>query len=129
MLNAGFHITLPTMPLPVTEADLRLLAKAAETQSANDDFYEHLFQLDGAPAAKCEGWESFFVTTLAAHLIWDLRPTGVINEQQGEWLIRQCGIHPSPACSALLVEIKAQAHRVPIWFGAAVKARLPRASA
>ncbi len=79
MLNAGFHTTLPAPHLQVTMADLRLLAEAAETQAGSDDFYEHLFQLDADPTAKCAGWESFFVTTMAAHIIWDLRPTGVIN--------------------------------------------------
>lgn len=129
LVNTGFYTTSLAPHLPMTAADLRQLAAVAESQPGGDDFYERLFQIDADQVTKCSGWESFFVATLAAHVIWDLRPTGVINERQGEWLIHFCGTNPSPACLALLVEVATQAHRVPIWFGAAVKARLARAVA
>ncbi|MBV1705687.1 MAG: hypothetical protein KGQ37_00595 [Hyphomicrobiales bacterium] len=124
LLDADLPPTLPAPHLPVTRADLRKLAEAADTLPGGDDFYDHLFQLEASEAPKCAGWERFFVETLAAHVVWNLRPTGVVNEAQGEWLIRQCGTRPSPTCCQLLTHVQNQAHRVPIWFGAAVKARI-----
>ena len=124
MLDVDLPTTLIAPHLPVTKDELRRLAQAAETLPESDDFYDHLFQLEANEAPKCADWAQFFVETLAAHVVWNLRPTGVVNEAQGEWLIRQCGTRPSPTCRLLLTHVQKQAHRVPIWFGAAVKARL-----
>ena len=121
-------LALPSPHLPVTADDLRRLEQAGETLAGSTEFYERLFQLEASAAAKCSGWERYFVETLAAHVVWGQRPTGVVNEAQGEWLIRRCGTTPSPTCCQLLMQVQAQAHRVPIWFGAAVKTRLAQAS-
>ncbi len=68
-------------------------------------------------------WVEFFVETVTDHVVWDIRPTGVVDEKHAQWLIAKVDISRSASSFAVLVNILDQAHRVPRWFGAAVRAR------
>jgi hypothetical protein len=57
------------------------------------------------------------------HIVWQSRPTGVVNEAQAEWLIARADKCMSIAALAALVNVVAEAHRVPPRFPAAVQAR------
>ena len=46
-----------------------------------------LFALERATNAKCPAWTSFLVEAITDHIVWQSRPTGVVNEAQGEWLV------------------------------------------
>ena len=87
------------------------------------DEAEALFALETSAARKCAEWTEFFVEALTDYVIWGLRPTGVVNESQGEWLIARADAAASLNALALLVNVLAEAHRVPLWFVAAVRAR------
>ena len=65
----------------------------------------------------------FFVEGLTGHIVWEARSTGVINNEQAEWLIRETDATRSLNAFALLANILAEAHRAPQWFLAAVHAR------
>ena len=43
--------------------------------------------LDRAAPVKCPEWTAFFVEAVTDHVVWQSRPSGVVNEAQGEWLI------------------------------------------
>ena len=90
------------------------------------DEADALFQLEAAATHKVAGWDDFFIAAITEHVVWDLRPTGVVNESQGEWLIQAADRVKTPASFAILVNVMDVAHRVPMWFGAAVKARAAR---
>ena len=90
------------------------------------DEADALFALERSPAAKDEAWTAFFVEAITSHAVWDLRPTGVVNESQGEWLIQAADRAGTPAAFAVLLNVLEAAHRVPMWFSAAVKARAGR---
>ncbi len=85
-----------------------------------------LFALDRAIATKCPEWTEFFVEAITDHVVWQSRPTGVVNEAQGEWLIARADAAASLNGLAVLVNVLAEAHRVPAWFLAAVRARAAR---
>ena len=87
------------------------------------DEADALFQLEAAATHKVAGWDDFFIAAITEHVVWDLRPTGVVNESQGEWLIQAADRVKTPASFAILVNVMDVAHRIPMWFGAAVKAR------
>lgn len=90
------------------------------------DEADALFELERAAIVKDESWSEFFVEAVASHVVWDARPTGIVNESQGEWLIQSADKARTPAAFALLVHVLDVAHRTPMWFAAAVKARAAR---
>ena len=85
-----------------------------------------LFALESAANAKAPAWDDLFIDTITRHCVWDLRPTGVVNEAQAEWLIQAADAARTPNAFAVLVNVLDEAHRVPQWFTAAVKARALR---
>lgn len=90
------------------------------------DEADALFDLEASATHKVAEWSDFFIRAITEHVVWDLRPTGVVNESQGEWLIQAADRARTPAAFAILVDVMDVAHRVPMWFGAAVKARAAR---
>ena len=87
------------------------------------DEADALFALEASDARKCAEWTALFVEAVTSHAVWEMRPTGVINESQGEWLIARADAAGTLNALALLVNVLAEAHRVPQWFLAAVRAR------
>ena len=59
-------------------------------------------------------------------MVWQIRPTGIVNEAQGEWLIMQADRTKTLNALAVLVNVMAEAHRTPLWFRAAVRARVSK---
>ena len=49
---------------------------------------EELFAVERAGVANCAEWTELFVEMISEHIVWESRPTGVISEEQAEWLIR-----------------------------------------
>jgi hypothetical protein len=85
-----------------------------------------LFALERQIVDKPPQWPDFFVDAVTSYVLWQLRPTGIINEGQAEWLISQSDQIRSPNCLALLVNVAHEAHRVPLWFKTAVASRIKR---
>ena len=84
---------------------------------------EELFAVERAGVANCPEWTELYVEMISEHIVWESRPTGVISEEQAEWLIRSADSCASVNALALLVNVLSQAHRAPRWFLAAVRAR------
>jgi hypothetical protein len=108
----------------VTAADVAELRRVTLARGfVSRDEAEALFSLEGAPVPKCEDWTAFFVEAITTHVVWEARPTGVVNEAQGEWLIHWADRASSLNGLAVLVNVLAEAHRVPLWFLAVVRSR------
>ncbi|MFN3892866.1 MAG: hypothetical protein ACK4MV_20910 [Beijerinckiaceae bacterium] len=84
---------------------------------------EALFELDRDIADKHEEWTAFFVETVTDYIVWQSRPTGLINGAQAEWLLAQADIGCTLNAFAVLVNVLAEADRVPAWLPAAVHGR------
>lgn len=84
---------------------------------------EALFTLECAPNAKCPEWTEFFVEAITDYVIWQMRPTGVVHTPQAEWLLQQADRAKSITALAVLVNVLAEAHHVPVWLEAAVRGR------
>ena len=56
-------------------------------------------------------------------MVWQARPTGVVSDEQAEWLLGRTDECQSLEALAALVNVLAEAHRAPQWFVAAVRAR------
>jgi hypothetical protein len=84
---------------------------------------EALFELDRTIADKHDDWTSYFVETITDYIVWQSRPTGLINGAQAEWLLAQADEGRTLNAFALLVNVLAEADRVPAWLPAAVHGR------
>ena len=68
-------------------------------------------------------WTELFVELVTDHVVWQARPTGVVSDEQAEWMIDRADACRSVEALAALVNVLAEAHRAPGWFVAAVRAR------
>ena len=87
---------------------------------------DELFAVERAGLANAPEWTEFFVEMIAEHVVWQARPTGIVDEAQAEWLIARADECASVNALAALVAVLAEAHRAPAWFLAAVRARAAR---
>ncbi len=87
---------------------------------------DELFAVERAGLANAPEWTEFFVEMIAEHVVWQARPTGIVDEAQAEWLIARADECASVNALAALVGVLAEAHRVPAWLVAAVRARAAR---
>ncbi len=87
------------------------------------DEAEALFALECAHLPKCQEWTAFLVEAITDHVVWQARPTGVVNTPQAEWLLAQVDRARSVTSLAVLVNVLAEAHRVPMWLAAAARGR------
>lgn len=90
------------------------------------DSAEELFAVERADIVKAPEWTQFFVERVTEHVIWQSRPTGVVSDEQAHWLIHHADQSMSAGALAVLVNVLAEAHRVPQWFLAAVRTRVAR---
>ena len=110
----------------ITGADVAHLRGLFEEGSISRDEADMLFAAERAPGAKCAEWTEFFVEAVTDHVVWQMRPTGVVNESQGEWLIARVDEARTLNAFAALVNVLAEAHRVPLWFVSAARSRAAR---
>ncbi|MBX9759191.1 MAG: hypothetical protein K2Y29_10485 [Beijerinckiaceae bacterium] len=84
---------------------------------------EALFELDRTVSDIHEEWTGFFVQTVTDYIVWQSRPTGLVNGAQSEWLLAQADTGRTLNAFAILVNVLAEADRVPAWLPAAVHGR------
>ena len=84
---------------------------------------DELFEVERAGIAKSPEWTDLFVEMITEHVVWQARPTGVVDDAKAEWLLARADECASVEAMAALVNVLAEAHRVPQWFLAAVRAR------
>jgi len=85
---------------------------------------DELFAVERANLATADEWTEFFVEMITDHIVWQARPTGVVSGPQAEWLLKRADECASANALAALVNVLTEAHRVPQWLIAAVKARV-----
>ncbi len=85
-----------------------------------------LFDVECANIEKCPAWTCFLVEAITDHLVWEARPTGVIDEEKAEWLLDHVDRAASLNGLAVLVNVLAEAHKVPLWLVSAARARAAR---
>jgi hypothetical protein len=115
----------------LTGSDVRQLRRALfEDEAVSRDEAIALFALEQAQRQAqhppCAEWTAFFIECLTDHVVWQARPTGIISNEQAEWLSLQADAVNSLNSFALLANVLAEAHRAPQWFVAAVRARAQR---
>lgn len=107
----------------IKSADVAHLRSLINEGAISRDEADMLFAVERAANAKCAEWTEFFIETVTDHVVWQMRPTGVVNESQGEWLIARVDEAQTLNAFAALVNVMAEAHRVPLWFLSAARSR------
>ena len=85
-----------------------------------------LFDVERANIEKCQAWTCFLVEAITDHLVWEARPTGIVDEEKAEWLLDHVDRAASLNGLAVLVNVLAEAHKVPLWLVSAARARAAR---
>src|SRR3984885_6795614 len=99
-----------------------VFADGAVSREAADE----LFEVERAGVAQTPEWTELFVEMITEHVVWQSRPTGVVDEEQAEWLIERADSCASANALALLVNVLGEAQRAPRRFLDAVRARAAR---
>jgi len=84
---------------------------------------DELFAVAGARMSNSPEWTELFVELVTDYVVWQARPTGVVTDEQAEWLLGRADGCKSLEALAALVNVLAEAHRAPKWFVSAVRAR------
>jgi hypothetical protein len=87
---------------------------------------DDLFAVERSDIEKCPEWTEFLVEMITEHVVWQSRPTGIVNESQAEWLIARTDECRSIGALAALVNVLTEAHRVPQWLAGAAHAGIRR---
>ena len=96
-----------------------VFADGEVTREAADE----LFAVARARMNNAPEWTEFFVELITEHVVWQTRPTGVVTDEQANWLLQRADECKSLEALAALVNVLAESHRAPQWFVAAVRAR------
>jgi hypothetical protein len=96
-----------------------VFADGEVTREAADE----LFAVAHARMNNAPEWSGLFVELITNYVVWQSRPTGVVNEEQAKWLLDKADECKSAETLGALVNVLAEAHRAPQWFVAAVRAR------
>lgn len=106
-------------PADVAVLERQILGEGALTRAD----VEALFAIEGQLRERCPEWSEFFIRSVTDHVVWSSRPTGIIDDIKGEWLIDAADAARTPTAFAVLVSVLETAHRTPAWFPAAVRSR------
>ena len=109
-------------PMDVTWLRREVFADGEVSRDMADD----LFAVERSNIEKCPEWTEFLVEMITEHVVWQSRPTGVVNESQAEWLIARADECRSIGALAALVNVLTEAHRAPQWLAGAAHARIRR---
>ena len=110
---------LPTSPL-ATAAQMPVPGRPSPRQIADQLGYTSHWEWS---------WDNYKAMILELARQHGLKPvsyTHLVNESQAEWLIAQVDNATTLPSFALLINVLAEAHRVPLWFLSAVKSRASR---
>lgn len=88
---------------------------------------EELFAVAQSDVAKAPEWTAMFIELITRHVVGQARPPGIVDEAPAQWLIDRVDQAASRDGLAALVNVLAEARRVPRWFFAAVRARVAAA--
>ncbi len=110
------------------DADLvrRLRFDLFRGDALTQDEADALFSIERNVRPDCTEWADFFIDVVVDFLLWQQRPSGVLNEAQAEWLVGQADRTQTLTAFATMVAALEEAHRTPGWFGAAVRGRVAK---
>ena len=92
----------------ITRADTRLLQRDILPNGvSNRDEADVLIALDRAVHDKDASWDAFVSQTIVAYVVWTCRPTGRVDADTAEWLVRslECGTGPTAVAVAIAFEV------------------------
>ena len=89
------------------------------TQEAADE----LFAVARAGMDNAPEWKEFFVEMITEYVVRQLEPAGVVSEERAAWLLARVDECNSVEALAALINVVAEARKLPQWFLAGVKER------
>jgi hypothetical protein len=100
----------------ITPAGVAALRESTAAEPISREFADELFAIECGATSICSEWTSFFVETITDHVVWQSRPTGVLDSAKAAWLFERVKASNSLTAFAALVNILAEADRAPAWL-------------
>lgn len=108
----------------IGERDVMGLRRAVAAGAPMErEHIEAMFRLGTRVRPGCDAWTDFLVDTVTDFVVWDQRPTGLLDESNAQWLVALVDSARCATALAVLINVLDVATRVPRWFVAAVRAR------
>jgi hypothetical protein len=120
-ITAVCHIAHLRAKAEITTADVAALRATAAAEPVSREFVDALFAIERSAASTCSEWTGFFVETVTDHVVWQSRPTGVLDAVKADWLFESVKAANSLTAFAALINVLAEADRVPDWLGLAAR--------
>jgi hypothetical protein len=109
-------------PAEITSLDVaELRARSSAEIAIERNGAEALFAMERNATRSCPEWTSFFVEAITDHVVWQARPTGVVNAEQADWLFQNVVAANTLNAFAALINVLAEADRVPTWLAPAAR--------
>lgn len=72
-----------------------------------------LVALDRAVSTRCEEFADYLVALIVDHVVWESRPTGLVDRETAQWLVTtlSVGEGPTPTARRIAFEIVREAER------------------
>jgi hypothetical protein len=72
-----------------------------------------LAALDRAIGSRCSDFSDYLVALIVDHVVWESRPTGVVDRETAQWLVTtlSVGEGPTPTAKRIAFEIVREAER------------------
>jgi hypothetical protein len=108
----------------VTAQDVAWLRREVFADGAvSREAAEELFAVARARMNNAPEWTELFVELITDHVVWQTRPTGVVTDEQAQWLLQEADECKTVEALAAMVSVLGEAQRAPQWFVAEVRAR------
>ncbi len=104
-------------------ADLTALYRASTEGMFDRQTITRFFAFETRRIEKPADWAAFFVTSVVDHFVFDVRPTGTLDEADANWLCAIYDAAPSALALTALIAVRDAAHAAPAWYGPAVAMR------
>lgn len=86
----------------ISGSDVRILQRDILPHGVlTRDEADTLIALDRAITQRSAGWDEFLTQALVAYVVWTCRPTGRVDRETAEWLVRSLGAGTGPTEAAV----------------------------
>jgi hypothetical protein len=98
----------------IDDEDVKMLQRSIlEDDVVTREVVDVLAALDRAVSTRCEDFADYLVALIVDHVVWESRPTGLVDRETAQWLVTtlSVGEGPTPTAQRIAFEIVREAER------------------
>ncbi|WP_156640403.1 hypothetical protein [Bosea sp. PAMC 26642] len=98
----------------IDDEDVKMLQRSILADGVmTRDVVDVLAALDRAVSTRCSEFSDYLVALIVDHVVWESRPTGIVDRETAQWLVTtlSAGEGPTPTAQRIAFEIVREAER------------------